>query len=76
MPLSFSSLGEARIYLELGQRRALYFVSMFEDEKYQKVGIVKVSLPSVRTVGCVTLMDWSEVHGMSDGYLMHFGEIL
>jgi hypothetical protein len=49
---------------------------MFEDEKYQKVGMVKVSLPSVRTVGCVTLMDWSEVHGMSDGYLMHFGEIL
>ena len=49
---------------------------MVEDEQIPEVGMAKVNHPSVRNVGCVTLMDWSEVHGMSDGYLMHFGEIL
>jgi hypothetical protein len=51
------------MYLKLVQRRGLHFVSMFEDEQCQKVEMVRVDLPSVKNVGCVTLkMDWSEVH--------------
>jgi hypothetical protein len=76
MPSSFSNLGEARMYLDLVQRRALHFVLRVEDEQYQKVGKVKVNLPSLKYVGTVTLTEWGGFHGMSDEYLMHYGEIL
>ncbi|KAE9366095.1 hypothetical protein N431DRAFT_386210 [Stipitochalara longipes BDJ] len=76
MPSSFSTLGEARIYLDLVQRRAWHFVLMVEDEQYAKVGRVKVNMTIAKHVGTISLTDWGEVCGMSDGYLMHSGEIL
>lgn len=77
MPSSFSSLGEARIYLDLVQRRTWHFVLMVEEGQYEKLGKVKVDMPILKNVGTMNLiLDWGEVFGMSDGYLMHSGEIL
>ncbi|PMD34625.1 hypothetical protein L207DRAFT_638157 [Hyaloscypha variabilis F] len=76
MPSNFSTLGEARIYLDLVQRRTLHFVLMVEDEQYAKVGRVKVDVPFAKHIGTVTLTEWGDVNGMSEGFLMHSGEIL
>jgi hypothetical protein len=76
MPSIFSSLGEARMYLDLVQRRTWHFVLMVEGGQYAEAGKVKVEVPIAKQIGTITLTDWGEVHGMSDGYLMHSGEIL
>jgi hypothetical protein len=64
------------MYLDLVQRRTWHFVLMVEGGQYAKVGKVKVEVPIAKQIGTITLTDWGEVHGMSDGYLMHSGEIL
>jgi hypothetical protein len=76
MPSIFSSLGEARMYLDLVQRRTWHFVLMVEGGQYAEAGKVKVEMPIAKQIRTITLTDWGEVHGMSDGYLMHSGEIL
>lgn len=63
------------MYLDLVQRRTWHFVLVVEGGQYAEASKVKVEVPIAKQIGTITLTDWGEVHGMSDGYLMHSGEI-
>jgi hypothetical protein len=75
MPANFSSLPEARMFLDLVQRRSLHFLLMVEDGQYEDIGAIKINFPVTENEASLALIDWGDVY-TSDEYLMHSGEIL